>query len=81
MANQAKLTSFRRSIVYQYGLQVPRTPQEAIKLDAENGNTLWQDSMALEMEQLQEYDTFKDQGRGAPSLSQDKGTFRVRRQT
>ena len=66
MANQAKLASFRRAPTYQFGVQVPRTPQEAIRLDGENGNTLWQDSMALEMSQLQEYNTFKDLGRGAP---------------
>lgn len=65
MVNQAKLASFRRAPIFQFGYQVPRTPQEAIRLDTENGNTLWQDSMALEMAQLKEYNTFKDLGRGA----------------
>ena len=65
MANQAKLASFRRAPIFQFGYQVPRTPQEAIRLDTENGNTFWQDSMALEMAQLKEYNTFKDLGRGA----------------
>ena len=39
-------------------------PKEAIELDKENGNTKWQDSMALELAQLQEYKTFKDFGKG-----------------
>ena len=65
MANQAKLASFRRGPLYNFGVLVPRSPAEAIKIDAENSNTLWQDAMALEMSQLQEYDTFKDLGRGA----------------
>jgi Reverse transcriptase (RNA-dependent DNA polymerase) len=66
MANQAKLSAFRRDPVYQFGIKVPRSPQEAIRFDNENGNTLWQDAMGLEMDQLQEYCTFKDLGRGAP---------------
>ena len=62
MLNQAKLQSFRRTPVYQFGFKVPRTPQEAIAIDKENGNTRWQDAMALEMSQLQEYETFTDLG-------------------
>ena len=64
MMNQAKLSSFRHAPIYQFGYRVPRTPQEAIKFDNENNNTRWQDAMALEMEQLQEYETFKDLGVG-----------------
>ena len=63
MINQAKLQSFRRTPVYQFGFKVPRTPQEAIAIDKENGNTRWQDAMALEMSQLQEYQTFTDLGK------------------
>ena len=62
MMIQAKLSSFRHAPIYQLGYRVPRTPQEAIKFDNENNNTRWQDAMALEMEQLQEYKTFKDLG-------------------
>ena len=64
MINQARMISIRRSIVYQYGFQVPRTPKEAIELDRKNGNTKWQDAMALEIIQLQEYETFHDLGKG-----------------
>ena len=65
MLNQAKLQSFRRTPVYQFGFKVPRTPQEAIAIDKENGNTRWQDAMALEMSQLQEYQTFTSLGKNA----------------
>jgi hypothetical protein len=64
MINQAQLKSFRHSIRYKYGYQVPRTPKEAVEIDAKNGNTAWQDAMALELAQLDEYNTFKDVGSG-----------------
>ena len=44
---------------------MPRTPKEALELDKKNGNNKWQESMALELSQLDEYDTFKDLGKGA----------------
>ena len=41
-----------------------------------NGNTKWQDAVALEMQQLDEYDTFKDIGKNAP-ISSDYKKIRV----
>jgi hypothetical protein len=64
MINQARLVSIRRSVQYQYGYQIPRTPEEAMNLDKRNGNSLWKESMGLEIEQLQEYQTFRDLGSG-----------------
>ena len=63
MLNQAKLSSLRRSRVYQYGFQVPRNAKDAIQLDKENGNTRWRDAMRLEIHQLVEYSTFEDFGK------------------
>ncbi len=60
--NQAKLRSFRSAPKYQYGYEVPRDYDHAMKLDQRNGNTHWQDSIQLEMVQLDEYDTFIDHG-------------------
>jgi hypothetical protein len=37
-----------------------------MKLDAENGNTLWRDSVVTELTQIQEYETFESKGKGAP---------------
>ena len=34
---------------YKYDIKIPRTIKEELTLDSENGNTLWQDSIDLEM--------------------------------
>jgi hypothetical protein len=34
---------------HKFGIEVPRTVDDAIRLDRENGNTLWMDSVATEM--------------------------------
>ena len=62
MINQAKLQSFRTTPKYMYGYRVPKTYDEAIEIDKQNGNTKWADATSLEMEQLNEYDTFIDMG-------------------
>ena len=66
MINQAKLRNYRRRPVYKYGHQVPRNHQECIFIDEKNGNTHWQESEKLEISQLNDYDTFRDLGLGAP---------------
>ena len=34
---------------HTYGIKMPKTVQEALNLDKENGNTLWYDAIAREM--------------------------------
>ena len=63
-ANQAKLHSFRHRPVYQYGFQVPRNHQQAMELDAQNGNTMWRDAEILELQKVMEYDAFENKGIG-----------------
>ncbi len=65
MVNQAKLQLYRMAPWYKYGYEVLRNYHHAIKLDNRNDNTKWQDSTALEMIQLDDYNTFKDLGKGA----------------
>ena len=60
--NQAKLRSYRSAPKYMFGYRIPRDYEEALKLDKMNGNTKWQDCTALEMLQLDEYETFRDLG-------------------
>ena len=76
---QAKLKSFRTAPIYMFGFQVPRTPEEALRLDAENGNSFWSDAMSLELGQLDEYKTFIDLGIGGkppdPSYKKIRVTF------
>ena len=62
--NQAKLASKRMAKRYQFGYEVPKSPEHALQIDKANGNTKWEDSMALEMTQLKDYDTFRDRGYG-----------------
>jgi hypothetical protein len=37
---------------HKFGIQVPKIWHEAVKLDEENGNTLWQDSIRQEMNNI-----------------------------
>ena len=60
MANQAKLRSYRTTPKYQYGFEVPRDYDHAVRIDKQNGNTKWQDATSLEMKQLDvQYADFK----------------------
>jgi len=65
MVNQAKLQSYQMAPQYKYGYEIPKDFNHALKLDKRNGNTKWQDSTMLEMDQLHDYQTFKDLGKGA----------------
>ena len=67
LLNQSK--KFQTGPKYKFGFRVPRTPDEAIKLDNENGNTLWQDAITLETTQLADYATFEDLGKNVPGPS------------
>ena len=66
MLNQSKLCSYCTAKVYKNGFEVPKNPLDAIRIDNENGNRRWQDSMALELSQIQDYKTFRDLGKGVP---------------
>jgi hypothetical protein len=65
MANQAKIRSYTTALRYKYGYEVPKTYEQAVRLDQRNGNTKWQDATRTEMEQLDEYETFTDLGKDA----------------
>ena len=45
---------------YKFGIQVPRTKKEALRLDEMNNNTLWQDAMATEAGALMAESTFRE---------------------
>ena len=66
MINQVKLRSYNSAKRYQYGVEVPRNYEDAIRLDVLNKNTMWQDAIAKEMGQIQEYEVFKDNGYNEP---------------
>ena len=45
--NNAKHRSNPKQIRYKFGIKIPRSYSEALKFDHDNGNTLWQDAVAL----------------------------------
>ena len=65
MLKQSKLQSQRHGKHYKFGVLVPKSHEEAVGIDKENGNSLWQDAVKLEMDQIDEYNTFIDLGKGA----------------
>ena len=60
---QSRIRQVRVSARYQYGFQVPKDYNDAIRLDKGNSNTHWQDAMDLELTQIHEYKVFKDTGK------------------
>ncbi len=44
---------------YMFGVQVPVGIKQALRLDRENGNTLWEDAVRKELNQLNECKTFR----------------------
>ena len=73
--NAIKRRKDPNQICYKFGVRLPRNYPEALQLDKENGNTLWEDAVKLELKQIQDYDTFRDMGVGVkmdPSYSKIK---------
>ena len=48
------------------GIEVPRGYKDALRLDEQNGNTLWQDAIKTELDQINSYGTFMDNGKKVP---------------
>ena len=61
---QAQLHSFRTKPIYMYGYQVPRSHDEAMMLDEENGNRLWYEAEQKELNQIDEYHVFDQHEKG-----------------
>ena len=64
--NNAKRCSNPKQIRYKFGVKIPRSYVEALKFDHDNGNTLWQDAVALELKQILLYNSFRDLSHGVP---------------
>ena len=45
-------------IQFMFGIEVPQNVEHALELDKANGNTLWQDSIDLELKEINQYQTF-----------------------
>ena len=59
---QAKIRSYKTAPKYKFGHRVPNDYQEAMRFDMENNNERWKQATKLEMQQLMDYDSFKDAG-------------------
>ena len=57
--------SFNAAPKFRFGVQIPMNPKDALRLDVINGHSKWQDAMTLELNQINEYHTFKDLGKHA----------------
>ena len=59
---------------HKYGIEIPRTVAEAIRLDEKNGNTLWRDAINREMENLKvAFDILDDGKKPPPGYSKSSG--------
>ena len=67
LVNSIKQSNKRR---IKFDHQIPNSYQDAIRVDQENGNRLWQNAMDTEIAQLMEQNTFQDLGPFAPPPSE-----------
>ena len=66
IAKQVALRKRRTEARIKFGVRVPRTYQEALRIDRANGNKKWQEAIYAELEQLDEYKTFRVSLEGVP---------------
>jgi hypothetical protein len=59
ISNMIRAYKVSTEIAYKFGVQVPRNTKESMKLDMENGNHLWEESIATEFKQINDYETFR----------------------
>ena len=64
--NKAKIRLHFSKPKFKCGIEVPKNCDDAVRLDGENGNTLWQDAVKLELELMQSHKVFKDNGKHSP---------------
>ena len=77
---QAKMFAARVTQRYKFGVKVPRDEKEALHFDETNKNSLWNDAIRIELNQVvREYNTFRDLGkyRGKASVPKEYQHIRV----
>jgi hypothetical protein len=52
---------------FEFGVLIPKTWNDAVRLDATYGNDLWAVAIQSEMDQIASYDTFRDIGLDTPA--------------
>jgi len=64
MLRQAFKAKQKNAIQCKSGIRIPRNFREAVELDKENGNAIWQDALKKEIDQTKAHTTFTDLGKG-----------------
>ena len=64
--NQAKLRAFRTRPTYRYGVEIPQTHAQAMEFDKRLNFDEWKLSVATELRQIDEHDTFTNCGHKRP---------------
>jgi hypothetical protein len=69
IARILKVSAILASIKYNFGIQVSKGIKNAIDLNKNNGNQLWQEAIKTEIKQLTDYQTFivLDSGEDIPT--------------
>jgi hypothetical protein len=69
IARILKVSTSPAGIKYKFGIQVPKGVKNAIDLDKNNGNQLWQKAIETKLKQLTDYQTFivLDSGEDIPT--------------
>ena len=64
LVKKAKTAAARRAPRYKFGVRIPRDYLEARKLQEAAGHTKWTDAEKVEIDQINDYDTLKNMGKG-----------------
>ena len=64
--NKVKIRQHQCKLRHKYGVEIPRDYADAVRIDKENSNSLWQDATSLEMDLMLKYSMFRDTGKQAP---------------
>ena len=49
----------RKEIKFKFGVEVANSPKHALELDIKEGNNLWKEAIKAELDQINEYKTFR----------------------
>jgi hypothetical protein len=69
---QAKLYTQRRGPTYKFGILLPTDQSHALRIYIDNDHHLWELSLSTEMDQIDEYSTFRNMGRGTKPPRDDQ---------
>jgi hypothetical protein len=63
---QASMKVQRQASIYKFGVRVPWDHQEAVQLEEALGHAKWTEAEAIELKQINYYDTLRDLGKDVP---------------